>query len=83
MTKSEKIKRELQLLETYKNLDRSGQINVCRNVIGTWFDTVRYNVKMIHNQEGDPYEYKKLILKIWKCIGGIILYETDMIKIII
>jgi hypothetical protein len=83
MTKGEKIKRESQLLKTYKDIDRSKQIDVCKDLIGIWYDTVKYNMEMVHNQEGDPYEYKKLILKIWKCIGGIILYETDMIKIII
>ncbi len=60
MTKSEKIKREAQLLKTYKDLDRSKQIDVCKDLIGTWYDTVKYKMKMVHNQEGDSYEYKTL-----------------------
>lgn len=73
MTKSERIKKETQLLEAYKNLDRSQQIDVCKELTGTWFDTVKYNVKMVHNQEGDPYEYKKLNIR----IASVIEDKTD------
>jgi hypothetical protein len=51
-------------LKTYKDIDRSKQIDVCKDLIGIWYDTVKYNMEMVHNQEGDPYEYKKLNLRI-------------------
>jgi hypothetical protein len=37
---------------------------VCKDLIGIWYDTVKYNMEMVHNQEGDPYEYQKLNLRI-------------------
>lgn len=64
ISKKEKIKRELKLLANYSLMDRTQKIETCKDLLFIWFDTSRYDVKMVHNQEGDPYEYKKLNLRI-------------------